>query len=105
MDSTAWSLGGYSELVTYLTTTFNYTSGTDLFGLPYDWRYDFTAMQQTGALDHMAKRIAAAVRANCGQKAILIAHSMGASVALELLQNPRLAAWRWGQGWSQSSIC
>jgi hypothetical protein len=42
----------------------------------------------------MAERISAAVKQNCGQKAIIISHSMGVNVALGLLRLPRMQQWR-----------
>lgn len=42
----------------------------------------------------MAERITAAVKQNCGQKAIILSHSMGVSVALSLLRLNRMQQWR-----------
>jgi predicted alpha/beta hydrolase family esterase len=49
---------------------------------------------QVGDFDRMAERIAAAVKQNCGQKAIIISHSLGVGVALSLLRQPRMQQWR-----------
>lgn len=49
---------------------------------------------QTGQFDQIAARIAAAVKLNCGQKAVLLAHSMGGNVVLHMLRQPRFRAWR-----------
>lgn len=49
---------------------------------------------QVGQFDKMAARISAAVKQNCGQKAIIISHSLGVNVALRLLREPRFQQWR-----------
>lgn len=93
-------VAGYDNLTAYLNTTFGYTTGKDLFALPYDWRQDLVAMDQKidavspKLLDRLAARIRRIVASNGGRKAVLITHSMGGIVALELLTKPRFAAWR-----------
>lgn len=49
---------------------------------------------QTGQFDQIAARIAAAVKLNCGQKAVLHAHSMGGNVMLHMLRLPQFKEWR-----------
>jgi hypothetical protein len=49
---------------------------------------------QDGQYDQIAERIAAAVKLNCGQKAVLLAHSMGGNVMLHMLRLPRFKQWR-----------
>lgn len=96
MDYLIWDIAGYNKLAAFISTAFpGYAAGKNLFALPYDWRLDITAMDTTREMDRLAARISAAVAANCGKKAVLIAHSMGTLVTLGLLQNPRFQAWRW----------
>ncbi|WIA41156.1 hypothetical protein OEZ86_004776 [Tetradesmus obliquus] len=95
MDYLIWDIAGYNKLAAFISTAFpGYAAGKNLFALPYDWRLDITAMDTTREMDRLAARISAAVAANCGKKAVLIAHSMGTLVTLGLLQNPRFQAWR-----------
>lgn len=49
---------------------------------------------QIGAYEQIAARVQAAVDQNCGQKAVILAHSMGASVILRMLREPRFQAWK-----------
>jgi hypothetical protein len=49
---------------------------------------------QTGGLQALADGIARAVKANCGQKAIVMSHSYGANVMAAILQDDGFAAWR-----------
>lgn len=49
---------------------------------------------QIGQFDQMAARISAAVQQNCGQKAIILAHSLGMNVVLRMLREPRFQSWR-----------
>jgi hypothetical protein len=51
---------------------------------------------QDGQYDQIAERIAAAVKLNCGQKAVLLAHSMSGNVMLHMLRLPRFKQWRCG---------
>jgi predicted alpha/beta hydrolase family esterase len=53
--------------------------------------------KQHGQYDQIAARIAAAVKLNCGQKAVLLAHSMAGNVMLHMLRLPRFKQWRCGQ--------
>lgn len=77
-------------------------AGKDLFAAPYDWRQDLTAMDQnigdSKLLDRLAARIRRIVATNGGRKAVLLTHSMGGIVALELLTKSRFAAWRCAPG-------
>jgi hypothetical protein len=52
------------------------------------------ACLQTGEFDQIAARISAAVKLNCGQKAVILAHSMGGNVMLHLMRQPRFEGWR-----------
>ena len=54
---------------------------------------------QIGAFDQIAARIAAGVNQNCGQKAVILAHSMGVNVLLRLLNEPRFKSWRCAASW------
>lgn len=94
MEFSLFSVAGYDKLADYITRTFGYTVGKDLFAIPYDWRYDLTTMNQAYQMDKIKQRIASAVKANGGKKAILVGHSMGSLVSLSLLQDPRHEAWR-----------
>ncbi|WIA20755.1 hypothetical protein OEZ85_005123 [Tetradesmus obliquus] len=84
-----FSLAGYIRLVEFIEAQFNYTRGTDLFALPYDFRLDIDSMAASGQLRLMAGEVLKRV-ARSGQKAIIIAHSHGATVGLQLLQEPSL---------------
>uniref|UniRef100_A0A383V969 Lecithin:cholesterol acyltransferase-domain-containing protein n=1 Tax=Tetradesmus obliquus TaxID=3088 RepID=A0A383V969_TETOB len=84
----------YSAFWKLLTTKYGYQLGVDLFAAPYDWRLSAGALDQVGEFDRMAERITAAVKQNCGQKAIILSHSMGVSVALSLLRLNRMQQWR-----------
>jgi pimeloyl-ACP methyl ester carboxylesterase len=81
----------YSNLTDYLTQEFGYELGADMFGAPFDWRLHLSGMELSGQMDILASQVQAAVRANCGRKALLIGHSMGALVAFHLLH--RSATW------------
>lgn len=85
---------GYDELAAYLVDEFGYTIGRDLIATPYDWRKDLTILDQDFDLDSITRRITAAVRANCGKKAILIGHSLGSVVTLQILREGRFADWK-----------
>ncbi|KAF8067395.1 hypothetical protein HT031_002443 [Scenedesmus sp. PABB004] len=95
-DGTAYLLWRlyYNPLWRALVRGQGYRLGVDLFAAPYDWRLGFDGLEQVGAFDQMAARVEAAVRQNCGQRAVIISHSMGVNVALRLLRHPRLGAWR-----------
>jgi hypothetical protein len=56
------------------------------------------ACLQTGEFDQIAARISAAVKLNCGQKAVILAHSMGGNVMLHLMRQPRFEEWRYVGG-------
>jgi hypothetical protein len=55
-------------------------------------------MPQRGGIEGITRRISEAVKRNCGQKAIVIAHSYGANVMATIFQKPELQKWRWGGG-------
>lgn len=73
---------------------YGYRRGVDMVMAPWDWRWDYDGLNQIGAYDQIAARVASAVDQNCGQKAIIMAHSMGASVILRMLREPRFQAWK-----------
>jgi pimeloyl-ACP methyl ester carboxylesterase len=80
----------YSNLTSYLSDTFNYTLGKDMFGAPFDWRLHLSGLERAGQMRALATKIQMAVDANCGKKALLIGHSMGGLVSLALLhRDPR----------------
>jgi pimeloyl-ACP methyl ester carboxylesterase len=80
----------YSNLTSYLSSTFNYTLGKDMFGAPFDWRLHLSGLERAGQMRALAGKIQAAVDGNCGKKAVLIGHSMGGLVSLALLhRDPR----------------
>lgn len=84
----------YAPLLSFLTEQFGYSIGKDLFAAPYDWRLTLPTLEESGQFDIIAKRVEAAVRKNCGKKAIIVGHSMGALVALGLMQSPGFEKWR-----------
>ncbi|KAF6251524.1 Lecithin:cholesterol acyltransferase-domain-containing protein [Scenedesmus sp. NREL 46B-D3] len=84
----------YNAFWKLLTTKYGYKLGYDLFAAPYDWRLANDGLDQIGEFDRMAERIGAAVKQNCGQKAIIVSHSLGVDVALGMLRRPRLQQWR-----------
>jgi hypothetical protein len=47
-----------------------------------------------GTFDQIAARIAAAVDQNCGQKAIILAHSLAPNLLLRMLREPRFQSWK-----------
>lgn len=49
---------------------------------------------QAGQFDQVAARMSAAVKLNCGQKAVILAHSMGSNVVLHMLRQQRFQQWR-----------
>jgi alpha-beta hydrolase superfamily lysophospholipase len=53
---------------------------------------------QTGEFDQIAARISAALKLNCGQKAVILAHSMGGNVMLHMMRQPRFEEWRYVGG-------
>eukprot|EP00775_Hariotina_reticulata_P006622 gene6622-6850_t len=96
-DYGLWT-SSYTNLTNYLTHEFGYELGADMFGAPFDWRLHLDGMELSGQMDILASQVQAAVRANCGRKAVLIGHSMGGLVAFHLLH--RSASWtrRYVQG-------
>eukprot|EP00882_Tetradesmus_deserticola_P023291 GHRQ01025343.1.p1 GENE.GHRQ01025343.1~~GHRQ01025343.1.p1 ORF type:complete len:212 (+),score=77.84 GHRQ01025343.1:187-822(+) len=84
-----FSLAGYMRLVDFLENNFDYSRGVDLFALPYDFRLDVDSMAASGQLRVLAQEVLKRV-ARSGQRAIFIAHSHGATVGLQLLQEPSL---------------
>lgn len=49
---------------------------------------------QIGTFDAIAARIATAVDQNCGQKAVIMAHSLGPNLLLRMLREPRFQTWK-----------
>ncbi|KAF8057869.1 can [Scenedesmus sp. PABB004] len=90
-----WARANYGKLAAAIAKGLpGYVVGENLFGAPYDFRWDAAGLADTGRLDALADRVAAAVRANGGRKAVLVGHSMGGLVALTMLRHPRFEAWR-----------
>jgi hypothetical protein len=52
------------------------------------------SIPQNGGLDGIARRIADAVRRNCGQRAVVISHSYGGNVMAAILHKPELKDWK-----------
>eukprot|EP00879_Flechtneria_rotunda_P033021 GHRR01036537.1.p1 GENE.GHRR01036537.1~~GHRR01036537.1.p1 ORF type:complete len:101 (+),score=21.53 GHRR01036537.1:111-413(+) len=77
----------YSNLTTYLSQSFGYVLGKDMFGAPFDWRLHLSGQQDAGGMRALATRVEAIVRNNCGKKAVIIGHSMGALASLHLLHS------------------
>lgn len=93
-DAFSFHQGGYTQLTDFLTQQFGYELGKDLFAAPYDWRLTLPALEESGQFAFIARRIEAAVKRNCGKKAIIIGHSMGTLVSLGLMQSPSFKQWR-----------
>uniref|UniRef100_A0A383VUA1 Uncharacterized protein n=1 Tax=Tetradesmus obliquus TaxID=3088 RepID=A0A383VUA1_TETOB len=85
---------GYAGLWHHLGSSYGYQAGVDMFAAPYDWRLDYDGLDQAGQFDQVAARISAAVKLNCGQKAVILAHSMGSNVVLHMLRQQRFQQWR-----------
>lgn len=75
----------YTNLTSYLSNEFGYTLGKDMVGAPFDWRLHISGMERAGQMKALANKIEAAVRRNCGKKAVIIGHSMGGLVTYALL--------------------
>lgn len=84
----------YAVLLKHLFAHHGYVAGKDFFLLPFDWRTGIQGLEQAAALKRITQRIAAGVKGNCGQKAIIMSHSYGANVMATILQKPSFKQWR-----------
>jgi hypothetical protein len=86
----------YALFEAHMFKSHGYIPGRDLFIIPFDWRIGLQGLEQTGGLQRLTQDISRAVAHNCGQKAIVLSHSYGASVMAGIFQAPQYEQWRCG---------
>ncbi|KAI8463527.1 MAG: Lecithin:cholesterol acyltransferase-domain-containing protein [Monoraphidium minutum] len=84
----------YGLLWAHLAKAHGYVAGKDMFFVPYDWRTGIQGLEASGGIEGITNRIAAAVKKNCGQKAIVMSHSYGGNVMAAILHKPELQKWK-----------
>ena len=95
----------YQPLIKYLTTLDDsYIIGKNLFGAPFDWRYNPSELHRRGYYQNLTSLIESSYLLNDNTPVTLITHSMGGPIILDYLQKSNEKTYGIDDNWKSKYL-